>query len=153
MATQRGLTVREHERQRVEMPVEFVICDEHRTQVRFTTSSSAMEQFAVDGVTMDLSAGGLGFTSKQLVPRNCEGTVRVFAPTISCPVDGRLEQAAPPHLEHRARVRRVWMNGRDGTYAIGLAFVDPTPQLERKVDELVHAMEQTRNNNEERQRA
>lgn len=146
MGPHRGLTVREHERQQIEMPVEFIICDEHRPQVRFSTSSSVIDQFGVGGLTVDLSAGGLGFVAKQFLPRHCEGMVRVFEPGLpKCSFDGESTSArehAPAYIEHRAKVRRVRMNSRDGQYAIGLAFLNPTPKLEARVSELLSMMHQ-----------
>jgi c-di-GMP-binding flagellar brake protein YcgR len=146
MATQRGLTVRGFERQRLELFVEFVIAEEHRAQVRFSPNSAATDQFGVSGTTFDLSAGGLGFSAAQFLPRHCEGTIRVLAHSPIIGAGGQAKSAptidgAPSRLEHRAKVRRVWMNNREGTYAIGLAFINPTPALEAKVNEMLNEFE------------
>ena len=146
MATQRGLTVRGSERQQIELPVEFVVAEEHRAQVRFSPNSSAQEQFAVSGVTFDLSAGGLGFRADQFLPRHCEGVIRVLAEAPAAAGGrqfGKPAKQAPARLEHRAKVRRVWMNHTDGSYAIGLAFVNPTPALEGKALDLLREFEKS----------
>lgn len=148
MATNRGLTVREHERQQIEMPVEFVIDEDHRGQVRFSGASGAIDQHTVGGVTVDLSVGGLGFVAAQFLPRNTEGVVYIFEPGTPsrCIKDGAA--GGPPRdqafIEHPVKVRRVWMNVRDNTYSIGLAFVNPTPKLEEQVQRLVAMFHESR---------
>jgi len=128
------------------MPVEFSVCPEHRSQVRFAPESSSMDEFGVEGITLDLSSGGLGFVARQFLPRHCEGIVRIFAPS-QAPIEGRPHQPAVVRIEHRAKVRRVWMDTRDGSYSIGLAFLDPTPQLEGVVNDMLRDMNHQQNKN------
>jgi len=146
MASQRGLTVRGSERQRIELPVQFVIADEHRAQVRFSTNSAALDEFAVSGVSFDLSVGGLGFSAVQFLPRHCEGTIRVMSHAGGTPGSKNIGagdgKPACVRIEHRVKIRRVWMDTKNSMYSIGLAFVDPSPSLESEVRTLVSEVEQ-----------
>lgn len=124
MSLTRGLWVRQHQRWEIELPVEFVVCEEHRNQVRFSASSAAVDHHTVRGRSIDVSAGGMGIVCQQFIPRMCEGSLRVFDPTpAGTKSDGTpiLEVA----FEHRVKVRRVLMDGREPTYLVGLAFTDP----------------------------
>lgn len=124
MSPKSGLRVRQHHRREIELPVEFVIDTEHRTQIRFSSSSSAIDAHSVRGTTVDISPGGVGFSSRQFLPRLCEGTLRVFDPTpVGTRGDGSpiLEVA----FEQRVKVRRVQMTSHEPTYFIGVSFIDP----------------------------
>lgn len=140
MASQRGLKVRGFERQLIELPIEFMIAEEHRAQVRFSSNSAAVDQFAISGVTFDVSVGGLGFRAAQLLPRHCEGVIRLMAPPGPSSASGSsyADQPAPVRIECRAKVRRVWMNTKDHSFSIGLAFVNPTHALEADVESLLN---------------
>jgi len=39
-------------------------------------------------------------------------------------------------FEQKIKVRRVTLIGREPTYSLGVAFVDPSPELDRRIDEL-----------------
>ena len=80
MSQKSGLTVRQHEREAVELSVEFVVAEPHREQVRFSAMSGAAQGHVTRGAATDISPGGVGFVCPQFVPRMCEGTVRVFNP-------------------------------------------------------------------------
>ncbi len=124
MSPTSGLRVRQHQRREIELPVEFVVCEEHRTQVRFSASSSAVNHHAVRGTSIDVSPGGMGIVCQQFIPRMCEGSLRVFDPTpAGTKSDGTpmLEVA----FELRVKVRRVQMAAQEPTYLLGLAFTDP----------------------------
>ena len=124
MSLTRGRWVRQHQRREIELPVEFVVCEEHRTQVRFSASSSAVDHHAVRGTSIDVSSGGMGIVCQQFIPRMCEGSLRVFDPTpAGAKSDGTpiLEVA----FELRVKVRRVQMARQEPTYVLGLAFTDP----------------------------
>ena len=69
MATNIGLSVRQHEREKIRLPIEFIVCDEHREQVRFSSSSSAGRPHVIKGMVTDISRGGLGFDSYLFLPR------------------------------------------------------------------------------------
>ncbi len=130
-----GLTVRQHEREDVELNVEFAVTKEHREQVRFSSMSTAVKSHVTRGVAVDLSSGGMGLICRQFVPRMCVGSVRVFDPN---PV-GTAGDGSPIHeviFEHRVKVRRVIMETHDPTYAIGVAFVDPEPDIEQRIERL-----------------
>ncbi len=119
-----GLRVRQHHRREIELPVEFVIADEHRSQVRFSSSSSAPDPSCVRGTSVDISPGGMGFTCRQFLPRMCEGSLRVYDPMpVGTKPDGSpiLEVA----FEQRVKVRRVQMTSHEPTYFIGVSFADP----------------------------
>ncbi len=124
MSPKSGLRVRQHRRHEIELPVEFVVCDEHRSQVRFSSSSSAVDDHTIRGTSVDISPGGMGFMSRQFIPRQCEGSLRVLDPT---PVGTRND--GTPILEvafaQRVKVRRVRMTSHEPTFFIGVSFADP----------------------------
>ncbi len=124
MSSQSGLRVRQHHRREIELPVEFVVAEEHRDQLRFGARSSALNDHTVLGTSVDISPGGMGFTSRQFIPRMCEGSLRVFDPMpVGARPDGTpiLEVA----FEQRVKVRRVQMTSHEPTYFIGVSFADP----------------------------
>ena len=135
MAQRSGLTVRQHERSDIELEVDFAIAMEHREQVRFSSMSSAAESHVTRGRAVDISSGGMGLILPHFVPRMCEAMVRVYHPTpVSTAPDG-----SPVYdvvFEHRVKVRRVRLEDHTPSYAIGLAFVDPEPDIEERVVEL-----------------
>jgi hypothetical protein len=116
-----GLTVRQYERESLELPMEFTVCDEHAGQVKFSSSSSAAGQRVVRGTLMDVSPGGMGVQCRQFLPRMSEGIIRV------------LGDRAEVVFEHRVKVRRVYLTDREPVYSLGVAFVNPEPGIERKV--------------------
>ncbi|MCH8152462.1 MAG: hypothetical protein IH830_08830 [Planctomycetes bacterium] len=124
MSPTSGLKVRQHQRHEIELPIEFVVCEEHRNQVRFSASSGAVDHHTVRGRSIDVSPGGIGIVCRQFIPRMCEGSLRLLNPMpIGTSSNGMpiLEVA----FEHRVKVRRIWMDGREPTYLVGLAFADP----------------------------
>jgi hypothetical protein len=132
MAKLSGLTVRQHERTEFELPAELVIADEHRAQVRFSSTSPAAEPHVIAARTIDISPGGMGLTVRQFLPRMCEGAVRLFDPApIGMRSDGTPIRAVA--FEHRVKVRRVRMSSHDPVYMVGLSFIDPEPDLEQRV--------------------
>ncbi len=141
MAQARGLRIRQHERCEIELPVEFVVSDEHRSQVRFSSVSSAVavDDGALRGTSIDISPGGLALASRQFVPRSCEGVVRVFDTT---PVGTRGDGTPILQLifEQSAKVRRVRMLSHEPLYKVGLSFLDLDPQMERKIIAALQAL-------------
>ena len=124
MSPQSGLRVRQHHRRELELPIEFVVAEEHRVQVRFGANSSAIDDHSLRGTSVDISPGGMGFMSTQFVPRMCEGNLRVFDPMpVGTKPDGTpiLEVA----FEQRVKVRRVQMTSHEPMYFIGVSFADP----------------------------
>jgi hypothetical protein len=124
MSSQSGLRVRQHHRREIELPVEFVVAEEHRHQVRYSANSSAQDDHTLRGTSVDISPGGMGFTCSEFVPRMCEGLLRVFDPMpVGTRADGTsvLEVA----LEQRVKVRRVQMTSEEPVYFIGVSFADP----------------------------
>lgn len=136
MSQTSGLTVRQHEREGIQVPVEFYICSEHCQQVHFSPQSSASGQHWLRGRAVDISSGGMGLEFRQFIPRMCEGTVRVFAPDpMGIGADGSpLYEAA---FEHRVKVRRVYLIGREPLYAMGVAFVDPESDIDQRIADLL----------------
>jgi len=135
MAQISGLTVRQHARKEFDLAVEFVIAEHHQEQVRFSPISTAKDQHAVRGRAQDISTGGLGWVCEHFLPRMCRGTIRVFDPR---PV-GTAPDGAPIYdvaFEHQCIVRRVTMISHDPMYSIGMAFVDPEPNIEERVERL-----------------
>jgi len=132
MSSQSGLTTRQFTREQVHLPAEFVVAAQHREQVRFNATSSAKDQHAITARTIDISVGGLGLSAHQFIPRKCEGVLRLFNPEPS----GVGSDGQPIHevlFEHVVKVRRVDLTGREPTYFIGLAFVDPEPDIDQRV--------------------
>lgn len=124
MSSQSGLRVRQHHRREIELPVEFVVAEHQRVQVRFSSNSSAVNEYTIRGTSVDISPGGMGFSSREFLPRLCEGSLRVFDPTpVGTRSDGTpiLEVA----FEQRVKVRRVQMTSHEPTYFIGVSFADP----------------------------
>lgn len=131
-----GLTVRQHEREGIEVPIEFVVCDEYRGQIRFSSDSSALDLHTLPGKAVDISSGGMGLETRQFVPRMCEGIVRVFVPDPTM----KMRDGSPMMekvFEHRVRVRRVYTVRRDPVYALGVAFVNPQPGTEQLITALL----------------
>jgi c-di-GMP-binding flagellar brake protein YcgR len=133
MSYSSGLTIRQHQREDLELEVEFVVCEEHAEQVRFSPTSTTSDERSIRGVTSDLSTGGMGLICRQYLPRMCEGHVRVFDPTpLGTRSDGSpiLDVA----FEHEVKVRRVTLLNHEPTYALGVSFVDPEPDLEQRLE-------------------
>jgi hypothetical protein len=133
-----GLTVRQYEREHVRLPIELVLADQHATQVRFSQSSTAAGRHAIRGLAVDISPGGMGLQTAQFLPRMCEGIVRVHEPrTGSGEVAANDPITTPLLFEHRVKVRRVFLLDREPTYAVGVAFVDPAPGIDKTVMSLL----------------
>ena len=133
------LTTRQHAREAIDYRAEFVIAPEHRDQVKFSSTSQAVNAHTSRGRATDMSPGGIGLFLPEYLPRMTEGTVRVFShrPT------GTARDGTPIYdvvLEHRVKVRRVSLAGHEPTYALGLAFVDAEPGLPDRIDRLKAAM-------------
>ncbi len=110
--------------------------EEHREQVRFSPMSSAPQPHVTRGAAQDVSPGGMGLISEHFVPRMCEGTVRVYDPNpVTTAADG--SPVYEVAFEHAVRVRRVTLASHEPTYSLGLAFVDPGPDISEKVDRLI----------------
>lgn len=125
-----GLTVRQHEREGIQVPVELNLAGPWAAQVRFSPSSNARTAHTIRGEAVDVSSGGMGLRCRHFVPRMCEAALRVFAPGEDPGGQGDVI------FEQKIKVRRVTLIGREPTYALGVAFVDPTPDLDRRIDEL-----------------
>ncbi len=124
MSHESGLRVRQHKRREIELPIEFVVAEKHRGQVRFSASSPAAEQYTLRGTSLDISPGGMGFASALFLPRMCEGSLRVLDPTpIGTRPDG--SQVHDVAFSQRVKVRRVRMIGQEPTYFVGVSFADP----------------------------
>ena len=140
MSVRTGLTVRQHERREIELPVEFVVLDEHRSQVCFSGTSNAEGQYTLTGHSVDISVGGVGVTCRQYLPRGCRGLIRVYDPH---PVGSR--QDGSPVLEvafeHRVKVRRTQLANFEPVYFIGLSFVDPEPDVEQRISSFLHKID------------
>jgi c-di-GMP-binding flagellar brake protein YcgR len=121
-----GLTVRQYEREQLEMPVEFIVSDEHAQQIKFSSSSSAAGPHTVKGTVRDISPGGMGFYCKQFLPRMSHGMVRVYGPQ------------SDVIFQHRVMVRRVRVLDREPSYALGLAFIEPPPGIEQTIETLLN---------------
>ena len=124
MSSESGLRVRQHHRREIELPVEFVVAEEYRDQIRFSAQSSAIDDHTVRGTSVDISPGGMGFTCRQFLPRPCAGSLRAFDPRpVGLPSGG-----APPlegALLAGATGRRVQMTSHEPTYFIGVSFAEP----------------------------
>lgn len=138
-----GLTTRQYERESADLSVEFVIASNHRAQVCFSATSSATDDHTIRGRVVDVSSGGMGLALSGFVPRMCEGAVRVFSPT---PCD-HSSDGTPIHdviFEHKVKVRRVAMRDQTPSYNIGVAFIDPEPTIEDRVERLLSVMSEAK---------
>lgn len=121
-----SLTTRRYERDNVDRPVEFIVAQEHRTQVKFSAASAAASAHVLHGRARDVSSGGIGIECAQFLPRMCEGTLRVFD-----------DSGGQVLFEHRVKVRRMYMVDREPTYSVGMAFVAPEADISERVAELI----------------
>ena len=137
-----GLTMRQFDRDAIELRAEFVVDPAHGEQVRFSASSGAADTHVAWGTAVDISGGGVGILCRQFIPRMTEGLLRVFGPETGGSAEGGapLPEAA---LVHRVKVRRVRLASHDPTYALGLAFVNAEQQVERQVADLLALARQT----------
>jgi c-di-GMP-binding flagellar brake protein YcgR len=136
MAQTSGLTIRQYERETIDLIVEFVVADPHGAQVRFSGMSPASDAHAVRGRAMDYSAGGMGIILPTFVPRMCEGTVRIFDPV---PVSTRSD-GSPVYeiaVEHPVKVRRVTLLDHEPSYLVGMAFTRQPENFEAQIQQLI----------------
>jgi len=126
-----GLTTRHFERREIDLPMEFAVAEPQRDQVRFSPRSGAASAYAVAGRAVDVSPGGLGVRIQQFIPRMAEGVLRVFESEPAGASAGAPRRAVA--FEHRVKVRRIVMCGHEPTYLVGVAFIDPAPDLDRRV--------------------
>lgn len=138
MTEMSGLTVRQHERKSLNLSAEFVVADDVRAQVRFSSSAESVNEASVRGSMLDISSGGMGLLLNCFIPKLCTGTVRVYSHTPSA--SGSLgEPIYEPIFEHVVQVRRVYMASHEPTYMVGVSFLDPEPDLSDRVDEVLIA--------------
>jgi c-di-GMP-binding flagellar brake protein YcgR len=78
----------------------------------------------IQGRVVDLSHGGLGIVCDHLLPRMCEGTIRIF----DTPSEPDAE-CGPRLFEHQVKVHRVGFIREPLSYALGLGFVDAQPDI------------------------
>lgn len=134
-----GLTIRQHEREGIQVPIEFVVCDQHTSQVRFSPSSAAAHSTTIRGRAVDISPGGMGLEMRQFLPRMCEGTIRIYSPDpVAVAGDGM--PILDLVFEHLVKVRRVYLIARDPLYAMGVAFIDPPPDIDKQISTLLQRM-------------
>lgn len=131
-----GLTTRQYARNRIDWRAEFVICESHREQVRYSPMSNANSPHIARGITIDISSGGMGMICQQYVPRMTEGKVRIFDPNSPNESDDD-EQTAKVIFEHRVKVQRVELASHDPSYALGIGFIDPEPGIDERVAKLL----------------
>lgn len=135
MSRSTGLTKRQFEREAFAAPVEFIVAPDYREQVRFSANSAAAEPHIVRGEAVDISSGGFGLALGQFLPRQCEGTLRIYSPRSRRTLSDRLAMSEVL-FEHPVKVRRIATMGRRPMYAVGVAFVDPAPGMEQTIDRL-----------------
>jgi c-di-GMP-binding flagellar brake protein YcgR len=133
-----GLTLRHFERREIDLPVELVVSEAHREQVRFSAASASTGPHSIQARTIDVSSGGFGLRTRQFVPRTCEASLRVLDPNPT----GRNSDGTPVFnvvFEHAVKVRRVSMTSHEPSYFIGVSFVDPEPGLDVKIIRLIES--------------
>lgn len=137
MAQQSDLTVRLYQRENIQLPVEFVVSEDHREQVRFTPNSTATSRHTILGTAIDVSRGGMGMMVGEFLPRMCEGVIRVFRQGTG----GMSEEArGEPLIEAPVKVRRVLLTSHDPTYSVGMSFYNPQPDLGERMIELMNEL-------------
>ena len=140
MAPKSGLSVRQHAREDISLPIEFIVSKEHQEQVRFSASSTAARYHLIRGTAIDISRGGLGMASNQYLPRMCEGRIRIFDSSVTT-LDDEQASEVKPIFETKVKVRRVLLEGHTPSYFIGMAFINPPTDLLAKMLELFYAQE------------
>lgn len=143
-----GLTTRQYERETADLSVEFVVSAQHRAQVCFSSTSPAADDHTIRGQVVDVSSGGMGLVLAGFVPRMCAGAVRVFSPDPS----GHDADGTPVYdviFEHEVKVRRVRMRDRTPSYDVGVAFLDPEPNIEDRIGRLLTVIDETKAANDE----
>ena len=136
------LKARQHARTAIELDVEFIIRPDHREQVQFSGRSTVSQPHIVRGITADISTGGMGVVCRQFLPRMCEGTVRVFDPEkhqAGNSVESKPEEVA---FEVQVKVHRVTMISHAPSYCHGMAFINPDPDIEQRINKLRQDAEQ-----------
>lgn len=123
-----GLTVRRFERHELALPIQVSIDDSGPVSVKLSRSSGAMGSF--NALLSDLGQGGLGVESPHFLPRQTVLRVRLYADN----------STGLPEFEASVRVMRNRMISREPRYALGCSFVDPTPQLQQTVDDVLAAI-------------
>ncbi len=132
-----GLTVRRFERHELALPIKVGIDDSGPVAVKLSRSSGAMGSF--NALLSDLGQGGLGLESPHFLPRQTVLRVRLYADN----------SIGLPEFEATVRVMRSRMSSREPRYALGCSFVDPTPQLQQSVEDVLAAIAASRKNAEE----
>lgn len=132
----RGLIVRHHEREAVELPAEIIVGDHCAHQVQFSMSADTPGPHCMVCTVVDISPGGLGVEARQFLPRMLEGVIRIF----SAQNGDRRSDNREVLLEHPVKVRRAEMIGREPRFGLGLAFLDRTPELDARVSELIASL-------------
>ena len=131
-----GLTVRRFERHELALPISVTIEEQSPVAVKLSRSSGAMGSF--NASLSALGQGGLGIESPHFLPRQTVITVRLYADSA----------AGLPEFETTVRVMRTRMSSREPRYALGCSFVDPTPQLQQSVDDVLAAIAAARSGTE-----
>ena len=136
-----GLTVRQHERDTIQVSVEFVIDTSFGDQVHFSPMSSAVRPHVFQGIATDISPGGIGIESRLYIPRMTEGVVRVY----DCNSIEALNDESHTHrviFEHHVKVRRVVLHNHEPVYSLGLAFLNPPGDIEVRVNKVMAAIKE-----------
>lgn len=120
------LVVRQFERNDLRLPIELIVAETHRRQVRFAGAAEDADQHVLRGSTADLSTGGAGLICRQFLPRGCEATLRIFAPAGDAETD--------PLFEHAVKVRRTYQIDPRPEYFVGVAFAGAGADLDRRIE-------------------
>ena len=139
MAQTSGLTIRNFQRNQIDLPAELVIAEPHHVQVRFAGSSAAADVHVVRGKAVDISPGGVGLQFNQFIPRMCEGEVRIFFPNPT----GTKPDGSPIHtvaFAQPVKVRRVFQTGPEPTYFVGTSYLDPDPSIQELIISFLDSM-------------
>lgn len=131
-----GLTVRRFERHTLSLPVKVTLDESCAGAVRLSRSSGGADGF--NATLVDLGQGGLRIESPRYLPRHTLLRVRLYA-------DAAREL---PEFRTIVRVMRTWMTSREPSYALGCSFVDPDPQLQQTVEDVLSAIAASERNGE-----
>jgi len=121
MAAVNGLTVRRYERHEVGLPAVLSLTGSACHAVRFSATSETDGQ-GIPATLVDIGDGGLGVRTSVMLPRGTTLRVRVTHP-----------QGNELLLEVEARLQRLSMKGREPSYLLGMAFVNPPANIAEQV--------------------
>lgn len=129
MPREQGLHVRRHLRHSIDLSAVMRLSEETAGSVKLTPASGGLDRLPVR--LTNVGDGGLQVASEWFLPKGSVVEVLVLGE------DGSVTR---PILQAKCQVRRVVMEGRTPTYAIGMSFTEPNPRLTQEVADILAAV-------------